>query len=300
VNWVDHIFAPASALIWALSVPVINRAFSNLPEKGQPIHILTGLMIAIFFGTGVSFALNFNSLSHGVSFTWTAVTAGLLTFPIATGTYYFSGWAFGDRAELASQFAKVKPAIAIVFAFVILKEPLSQLQIFASISIIIGVCFFFIEGLRKRPHLNAVLLGCLTALFWALGELVIGLDETAVSGLQINFLGLLASAVIFGPALLINPVRRSLSFSHLSFYLPFALHGCLSFGLAYSCFFESIKRIGLGKSILLSCYWPVIPILGYLIWARLNGTMYSINRLTVVGIFFILFGSFLEALTHLV
>ncbi len=93
----DYFFAIASALLWALSAPIVNYAIRKPAFVEQRIHVLAGLMVSLTTGVIV---LSVVVLSLGMFpvIRYELMLAGIFTFPLATGIYYFAGVAFHRRA----------------------------------------------------------------------------------------------------------------------------------------------------------------------------------------------------------
>src|SRR5690606_21245635 len=60
------------------------------------------------------------------------------------------------------------------------------------------------------------------------------------------------------------------------YFLPFLMHGILSFGFAYMFFFESIARIGLSATILLTVFWPMLALGLNLILSRMQRKAFKV------------------------
>ncbi len=291
-------YAILSALLWAASAPVLNIGLKNIPDDSRSGHLIVGLYVAMLAGIVALFPFS-SVMEGGLEMSTEIVFAGLFTYPLATGIYYVTGLAFNKRIEFASQFAKVKPIFSVLFSLLILREVFSYLSYVSFGLITAGILLMLFSGTSEDIPAKAVLLGLLTAVLWALGELFMTRGIGSMSAIDANFVALSASAILFSVVALPFIVRRGLK-SHPVWQLwPFLVHGVMSFGIAYSLFFESIKVIGLGRSVLVNAFWPVAAII-------LTGGIRIANRQDVavpfiiwLAILFILCGSLLQGIALL-
>ncbi|MEW6120194.1 MAG: EamA family transporter [Pseudomonadota bacterium] len=252
-------YAIASALLWALSVPVLNLGLSRLPPEKRAA-IVPGLLTSMTAGLVVLGLLAF-PIGAGQALTMETVLAGIFTYPIATGLYYLSGFAFGTRTEFAAQFAKIKPLFSALIAVLLLGETLNGLQAIPLALMVVGIALFYMGLLRQLYSRAAVTLGLLTALAWAIGEAFVKAAFTGGDTLDHAFVALAAGTAL---AWLLYPVGRVLGMPSVPlqgrWLWPFALHGILSFGLAYTLFFHSIATLGLYSTVLINAFWPFLSI----------------------------------------
>lgn len=257
----EYAFAFGAALAWAVAAQFVNLGLERMPRQHRGLHIALGLLVSLAAGA-VLLAVVTLLLGAVARLSLWIVLAGLFTFPLGTGLYYLVGQAFSGRTEHASQFANVKPALSILLAVLILGERLQWPSVLAIALVAAGIVSLLAGARARHFSLAAVLTGLLLATTWALGELFMGLALDGRSSLGATFLalaiGALAWACLCGPVLL---HRRGNLDVRASWLAPFVVHGAISFCLAYALFFESIDRIGLSQSILISAFWPPFAVL---------------------------------------
>lgn len=257
----EYAFAFGAALAWALAAQFVNLGLERMPRQHRGLHIALGLLVSLATGA-ILLALVTAVSGLGARLSIWIVLAGFFTFPLGTGLYYLVGQAFSGRTEYASQFANVKPALSILLAVLFLGERLEWPSIVAIALVVAGIASLLV-GVRVRHFsLLAVFTGLLLAAAWALGELFMGLALDGRNSLGATFLalatGALAWAGLSGPVLLRGRKKLQVRINWLA---PFVAHGAISFCLAYALFFESINRIGLSQSILISAFWPPCAVL---------------------------------------
>lgn len=262
----DYAYAILSAMCWAASVPVLNIGLAAV-RKEKALNILWPLLYSL--SSGFIFCLLFG-LSDIVATTGLSAgqlmlicLAGLLTYPLATGAYYLAGQHFGDRIEVASQFSKAKPGLTLLLAFLVLPDYLvGGASLLSIAALVIGIVLFFTSALKKQVQVSGILLGLTTALCWALGEvaMTVGMDGD-VSGFAANTLALGTGLVLFIPVVSGLTVSGKIDFINPLRVWPFLIHGLLSFCLAYSLFFSSIKAIGVSATVLINAFWPLLSLL---------------------------------------
>jgi uncharacterized membrane protein len=288
-------FAVISALLWALSAPILNYGLRQIPDTQKFVHLAVGLYGAMFCGLLVLAPFVTGGTLHSAMSGY-VVLAGVFTYPLATGIYYLSGAAFDDRMELASQFAKVKPIFSIFISMFIIHEAYTGHTYISVVLICIGILLMLVSSVRGQLSRSAVSLGLLAAAFWALGELFVRWVVSGQSAININFIALLAGFVLssfFVLPVIAHTGPRRLAWRTL---WPFCVHGIISFGAAYAAFFESIRTIGLGKTVLINAFWPTLAVIITSFLRLYRGKGIDISLPVALAILLILSGSIVEAL----
>ena len=252
-----YIFALASAVLWALSAPVLNAGLSRMPQQTFS-SIIPGLLVSLTAGTLVLGVVAY-PIHYPDSAPIQTFLAGIFTYPIATGLYYMSGFAFGTRAEFAAQFAKIKPLFSTLIAVFILGEAINTHQTLPLILMIVGISLFYFGVFNKIYSRTAVVLGLMTAIAWAIGEAFVKVAFKGSNTIDQSFIALAAGTVTAWLVYLICR-QKGLKSHPVEFTClwPFAVHGILSFGLAYTLFFHSIAVIGLYPTVLVNAFWPFL------------------------------------------
>lgn len=253
-------YALASALLWAISVPILNLGLQRLPQQAVGAMV-PALLTSMTAGTVV---LGVIAVPGGVMHPISAATilAGVFTYPVATGLYYLTGFAFGTRTEYAAQFAKVKPLFSVLIAVVVLGEAVSLVQALPLALMVGGIGLFYLGLSRHLYSRAAVTLGMLTALAWAIGEAFVKSGFTGSDTLDQAFVALFSGTAL---AWILYPLARAVGLRSVrldvKWLWPFAAHGVISFGIAYTLFFHSVATLGLYSTVLLNAFWPFLSIL---------------------------------------
>ena len=293
----DTLFAVASAIFWALSARIVGRGLAAMPGPRKFPSIIAGLMLSMFTGLAVLFAIVGGDLVLAEISPW-LVAAGVATFPVGTVIYYMCGHAFAGRMEFASQFANVKPLFSVGFAVVVLGEQLRYPSWIALALIAVGIAVLFHATRRGTFSWAALGLGVLLALAWASGE---GFAKLGLSGgpsLTATLAALLSGAAVGGAlAMPYLFARRAQAFAGIgSWGWAFVLHGLLSFSIAYACLFESIQRIGVGRTILINAFWPGLAVMLGWLEGRLSGRHLPIPAPMALATALLLAGSVVQIL----
>jgi len=263
MEWLSAIIA---AVLWTLSAPIVNTGLERLPDKKRIPAVMAGLLVSLSTG-----AMTLLLLLVGPDWIATAefmqaitnpyiVIGGMLSFPIATGLYYFSGHAFGSRLQVAAQFVKVKPFISMLLAFLLLGERISAQSIVGAAFIMAGIAAMLIKVERSPIWVRGVALGLATATAWAAGDLFMaaGLAKTPslASSAAALVAGWLVGLIVIGPYVIFR--RPSVRWHYL---WPFAAHGVVSFAAGYFFFFNALAELGVMKTVLITAFWPVSALL---------------------------------------
>ena len=287
--------ALAAAFLWASSAPVVNLGLHRLPDTHKATHILLGLMLSLIAGS-LALLLVFGPASVGdLSLEPSVIGAGLFTFAIGTGLYYLCGHAYGVRTELAAQFANVKPLITVVFGLLVFSEPFGTGTAIALLLVGAGLTILLVGTAKGRMSWLPITLGGLLAISWSLGEVFVKLSVVHADSDIITVNALISATVIY--TLCAVPffiLRRGDLQVSLNWMWPFAVHGVISFGAAYTLFFGSIAQLGLAKTVLITVFWPGIAILLSFAVNRLRGVPNNVPAFSLYAMVLLLFGSFVQ------
>jgi|GEM_PF-367356 len=284
----DVLPALLAVVLWAISAPVINAGLGRLRQARQArqdrqdrgLLILLALTVCLTAGFVVCWTVSGFATPLAALDNKGIAAVGLLIFPIGTGLYYLCSLAYGDRAEVASQFANVKPAISILAGVWLFHERFGVHEAVVAGIIGLGIVVILSGALRRNRQMAGVGLGLALAVAWAGGEITARSVTGGVSSIHIT-LGALFSALIVTATVtliyvLVRGGRRALKGLKYHYFLPFLMHGIISFGLAYMFFFESLARIGLSQTILLTVFWPMLALGLNLVLSRLRGKAYRV------------------------
>ncbi len=278
----DYIYAILSALLWAVSAPIVNLGIKNLPLENRYSAIFFVLFCALLAGVMLLFPFTSDSVFNIYNINIYIILSGIFTFPIATGMYYLSASAFGTRAELASQFAKVKPLFSILFAAIFLNEVIDTSSTIAIVLICLGLLMFVKAAPASHFTWHALLWGVLTAITWAVGEVLVKIGFQEGNTIDNSFIALTSSFVLV-TIIVIPSIKKYFTRNSLCWVMPFAMHGILSFSIAYTCFFKSIITIGLAKTVIVNAFWPALSVLIVYAHKRFNGEIYRVNHYLIVA-----------------
>lgn len=267
------VFLPiASALLWAVSSPVINIGLRRIANKASISVVLVVLLVAQFAGILVLSSIVVVRTDLSVSPNAWLVLSGIFTYPLATGFYYASALSFGSMSEVSSQFAKVKPILSTGFGLLLFEESVSGATLISAAMIAIGISLFVWAALNRRLEWRGVIYGLCTALFWSIGEVLMTLGAVRGGGIGANLVALCSgglctfSFLACRGALGYRPPRLALGQTW-----PFLFHGVVSFALAYCLFFESLAAIGLTRTVIVNAFWPMLALIFASLFARAGG-----------------------------
>jgi len=111
---------------------------------------------------------------------------------------------------------------------------------------------------------------------------------------------LIVGTIIFLP-FAVRPLKLvASSKGGISSLIPFCVHGVVSFGIAYSCFFFSIERIGLGKSVLINAFWPILGIIVVSVLRKAQGKPIELPPIVILSAVILLAGSLTQAVAIII
>jgi len=261
-----------------------------MPEHARGAGLIIGLFAALVAGS-VFLVVVQGGMPSPASLNVQVVLAGVFTYVAGTGLYYASACAFEGRAEYASQFAKVKPVFSVLLAIVVLRETVGFWSWIALALIAVALMILMRGADRGFFSWQALFLGLLTALSWAVGEVFVKLGFRAGQPFQDALLAMLSATAVLLPVVLWVMSSAQRPSLRVDWLLPFLLHGILSFGVAYTAFFHSIVLIGLAPTILINAFWPALAmVLGCLV-ARLRREACDVRPSIWVAVVLLVLGS---------
>lgn len=285
----------AAAVMWALAAPVVSAGVSRLPEERRAEALVQGLFVAVLTGSVVLAPIAMRSIAH-VDLNIFVVLAGVMTFAVATLLYYLTAYAFTSRAELASQFARVKPAFSILLAVLVLHEVLTFPTVLAAVLVFIGLLLFGVGAARGHFTWQSVWFGLATAAAWAIGEMLVGIGFPRGGGIVPTWIGLVSALILMLPFAVVATWRRHLVKQDRAWLVFFAGHGALSFAVAYTLYFYSIASNGLTPTVLVTAFWPALALGIAWLGARLRGRPYKVPTLMWIAAALLLVGSLVQSL----
>lgn len=272
-----ELYALISAIAWAFSALVVNYALENKPVGDDPYNTTLGLVISLVTGC---FFLSFIVYPRieVANFTNYLILAGLFTFPIGTGLYYHTSELYQQHAEIAAQFVKIKPIFSVILAFG-LGEIISRSMQLSLVFISVGLGLLILATVRGRYTKFAIVFGLCTALAWSIGEAFMKLGVEGSSSLVATYVALIAGTavyLVFAIPLVVKNIELRESLAQ-RWVIGFFAHGLLSFAIAYSAFFSAIKSIGLGRSALITAFWPILALFLSLVFDKVRGNQIDIE-----------------------
>ncbi len=187
-------------------------------------------------------------------------------------------------------FSSVKPIFSFIFAYQFLKETIPYKPL---LFIIFGIIFLVIGTWKGGFNLVALLLGTATAFFWSLGEYFYKSGLGAHISIFYTLVALASGSIIFVVIypLLLRLLAKGQKIETKGWIKFFIFHGILSFGFAYAAFFESIKIVGLGRTVLINAFWPIFAIVFTYLYSSVKAEESIHSKYIWIAALFLLAGS---------
>lgn len=289
-----------SAFLWAISVPILNIGLKKIDDN-SPFDVLwplfyaiaTGALCAYFFGVDKTVDFQFQNQSIYL------VAAGILTYPLATCSYYLAGLLFKDRIELASQFSKAKPGLTLLLALAFLPVAMQgSFSILGLLLLFMGIGTYIYAGLKKDVSLAGAALGMTTALLWSLGEISMKLSVGSYGGFTANFYALCYGAIFLLPIVVVLTMMGKIRFQLPTENIPFLFHGIISFYLAYSLFFSGLDQLGVIPTVVINAFWPLLALIITTVLYKINNHPIRTPRIIWLGSLLFLTSGLVTILTQ--
>ncbi len=291
--WIGILACIIADIGWIISAFIVSRGIKEI--KGHYSNVfkendLNGIQIELILKyLSVTLLIGFAALtailipifySNFLSFSWYIIPAGILLYGAGTALYYFCSVVY-LRAEVASQFARVKPLFAIVFGIFIFNEIFALPDIISFILVCVGISLFLIITIKGKFGFLGLILGVLTALSWAFGEVFInlayvttpvGVYQPYIFTYHGTLIGLISVVTVYLILFLKNrgiKTERKLNLQPRNgegwtIYKYFIAHGILSIALGYTTNHIGIYILGLAGAAIITSVWPILSlIIGY-------------------------------------
>jgi drug/metabolite transporter (DMT)-like permease len=292
------VFLIAAIISWSISAPLIQKGmkFSNTNFKtAQALLVSFGIGFALLF----LFAGRIGTLSfEAMIFSF---LAGLLTFPVGTGLFYFTIGKISAKNVLP--FIYLKIPFALLLSYMILKE-----NFILNINILIGM-IVLISGLvlvsrsmnqkkmkqNKEEMFRDIAFAVMIPMIWALGEVSIklGMGGSVIYPVVSIFYSLSFGVFITICIVLILSIisiKKKLRFVQEDFmprkaYIYFAGHGLFSIFIAYTLYYWAIGIGSVSLSVLLVAIWPLLAVLLSIIVEKVQRISFNGNiKLLIIGV----------------
>ncbi|TFG04341.1 MAG: hypothetical protein EU536_04820 [Promethearchaeota archaeon] len=291
--WLGVLACIGANIFWILSAILVSKGLNEIKIQYSTIFqvnevynlkievILKYLAITLFFGLLTQTLILAPILySHFTFFSWYSIPAGILLYAAGTGLYYFCSSVY-LRAEIASQFTRIKPLFAIILGIFVFKELFVSLDMLSIVLVTIGILLFLLITIRGKFGYLGLVLGLTTALCWAFGDFFMNLaylttPENSFKPYVFTYHGTFIGLFSILSVILILTIKNKkikmtknlhyqlFSLKTISINKFFALHGVLSIALGYTANHLGIYILGISGAAIITSFWPILSlIIGY-------------------------------------
>ena len=284
------VFITSAIFAWALSAPLIQK---GMRSADSGFRVAFALLVS--FGVGYFF-LFFSTGRIGILPLENALlsfAAGMLTFPLGTGLYYFSIGRISAKNMMP--FLYLKLPFALMLSYLVLGEAFA-INIGVLLGMVVLVAGLVIAsysmggkklGRDEGQRILTILVAVSIPLVWALGEIAIKLGSGGIAPVRAIFYSLTFGFFTVAGLMLLYSLFRKRRWRREDYmprraYLCFAGHGFLSIFVAYSLYFWAIGIGSVSLSALLVAVWPLLAMFMSMAAERLQGIPFSGNLLMLV------------------
>jgi drug/metabolite transporter (DMT)-like permease len=260
------VFIVSAIFAWALSAPLIQR---GMKSADSGFKVASALLVSfgigyffLFFSTG---RIGILPLEHALL----SFAAGLLTFPLGTGLYYFTIGRISAKNMMP--FLYLKLPLALFLSYFILGEVFAlSLNVLLGMAVLVaGLVIASLSmggkaaGRGREGRLMTLLMAVSIPLLWALGEIAIKLGSEGIAPIRAIFYSLTFGFFTVAGLMLLYSLFRKRRWRREDYmpgkaYLFFAGHGFLSIFVAYTLYFWAIGIGSVSFSALLVAVWPLL------------------------------------------
>jgi len=263
-----YIFIISSIFSWAISAPLIQKGMRTADTK---FKIAKALMISL--GVGYFF-LFFSTGEIGVIPLEQAIfsfIAGLLTFPVGTGIYYFTIGKISAKNMMPFLYLKIPFVLFLSYAILGESFLLSINMILGMLILVAGLVVVSFSmnkksvGKSEGDMIKTILLAVSIPLVWSFGEIAIKLGTWEIAPIRGIFYSLgFGFFTMVGIVLLYSIFKKrrwtKKDYMPRKSYLYFAGHGFLSIFIAYTLYFWAIGLGSVAFTSLMVAVWPLLAV----------------------------------------
>jgi len=256
-----YILAGIATLMWGVVVIPVKHART-------PGH----LGVAVSMPVGVAVLLILSAILQrepiGLSRLWSwpgaaLLLAGVFQFPLATTCYYES-----VRLSELSTVTPLTRVKTIMVALIVVTLGIEDISLSTAAACLIAVLGAVVltyhqrslsgrDRSQLRRGIGFVLLTCLC---WAVGDVLMKAALESFAPLPATLIALCAGCVLYSAVAILRRQFGAICRMPRRDKLLYAVHGVLSFGVAYFALFASFTFIGVTRASVITTAWPAIPI----------------------------------------
>lgn len=215
---------------------------------------------------------------------WLAGIIGTTGYFLSVGAQFIGTHL--SSAHMGSLLTSTAPIFTIIFAYLVLKERPSGLQLSAVFISLIGVVVSIRPyGFDHSSNLLGNLMLLLAALTWAVMSVYVKVATVKHTTLQVTTVGL-TIALVFGlfPASTENPLATLTLLAKPVILLAVLYIGLFSTALAYFLWNEGMRLLPAGSASLFILLQPVVgSLLGWLLLDEALGLSFLLGGLLIIG-----------------
>jgi len=286
-----YVFIVSAIFSWAISAPLIQK---GMGEADTRFKIAKALMISL--GVGY-FLLFFSTGRIGIIPLEQAIfsfAAGLLTFPIGTGIYYFTIGKISAKNMMPFLYLKIPFVLFLSYAILGEAFAFSLNVLLGMVLLVAGLVIVSFSMSRKRlgktegQRIGTILLAISIPLAWAFGEIFIKLGTWGIEPIRGIFYSLSFGFFTMAGVVLLYSIFRKRKWERKDYmpgksYLYFAGHGLFSIFIAYTLYFWAIGLGSVAFSSLMVAVWPLLAVFLGIIAERFQKIPFTGNLYMLIG-----------------
>lgn len=197
--------------------------------------------------------------------------AGLLTFPVGTGIYYFTIGRISAKNMMPFLYLKIPFVLFLSYAILGGSFLLNVNMILGMLLLVAGLVAVSFSMSRKSmgktegQRIETILLAISIPLVWAFGEIAIKLGTWGIAPIRGIFYSLTFGFFTMVGLVLLYSLFRKRKWTRKDYmprksYLYFAGHGFFSIFIAYTLYFWAIGMGSVAFTSLLVAVWPLLAV----------------------------------------
>lgn len=266
-----HLAAFVSTLIWGLVVLIV-RGIKSPAYLGVVFSMSAGILILLpiaYFTGHVIFTPAIFTTRDGL---W-LILGGVFQFPLASICYY--EMLKSAELSLAVPLTRLKAVFVVVLALIFRLDDFTFKIVGACVLAVLGAGILSWQprsgggaGMVSVGQGRSIVMAILTSVSWSLGDILIRLALRSFPALSSTIMSLGAGALVYLVGLTFAGRLWSVWRLPMRDMVRFALHGVLSFGLAFYLFFYAMEHIGASRATIITSGWPLVSCVVGLVFLR--------------------------------
>lgn len=286
-----ELIALLSALLWAVASVLLAVGARRLPVL--PLNLVRCLVSTTFFWVLLPFYGGLDAVAAIPPLAWPWLVASVLGLLVVGDTLYFRAMDLAG-VSWAMPVAGINPLWAVLFAALLVDEPLTWSLIVGALLVIVGVILVSRSGERPdagqpvdpQARRTGLLMALLASVSWAAGLVALKPATAGIHSIVANSVRQPMGALMLLALSLYRGQWRALWGLDKKSWAIIGIAGLVGTGIGTLFFIMAVQMAGAGRTAVLTSTSPLMALPFSMLWLQERPTRWALagTALTVAGI----------------